>query len=419
MRQTTKKIVVVGLGYVGLPLALAFGEKFDTLGFDISKERIETLKRKKDINIEVSERDFNKSKLINFSSNEKDLLDRNIFIISVPTPIYSNKKLDIRNIVNATKTVTKYIKKNAYVIYESTVYPGFTEDVCLPILKQKGIKYNTDFYIGYSPERINPGDKKHTLKKIVKITSGSNKKATIFIDKLYKEIIEAGTHRVSNIKIAEAAKVIENAQRDVNIAFVNELTKIFDKTNIDTGEVLKAANTKWNFLDFKPGFVGGHCIGVDPYYLNYLAEKNKIETKIILNGRNVNDSMADYTAKKIHKILKANNKNIKNTKILLLGYTFKENCNDYRNTMTESIYEILNKKTKDIHISDPYLSKDIKINGLKFIETKKIKYLDYGLIAILVKHDYFKKLNINNLLNNNIIIYDFHDFLKIKKTYKF
>ena len=419
MRQTTKKIVVVGLGYVGLPLALAFGEKFDTLGFDISKERIETLKRKKDINIEVSERDFNKSKLINFSSNEKDLLDRNIFIISVPTPIYSNKKLDIRNIVNATKTVTKYIKKNAYVIYESTVYPGFTEDVCLPILKQKGIKYNTDFYIGYSPERINPGDKKHTLKKIVKITSGSNKKSTIFIDKLYKEIIEAGTHRVSNIKIAEAAKVIENAQRDVNIAFVNELTKIFDKTNIDTGEVLKAANTKWNFLDFKPGFVGGHCIGVDPYYLNYLAEKNKIETKIILNGRNVNDSMADYTAKKIHKILKANNKNIKNTKILLLGYTFKENCNDYRNTMTKNIYKILKKKTNDIHISDPYLSKDIKINGLKFIETKKIKYLDYGLIAILVKHDYFKNLNINNLLNNNIIIYDFHDFLKIKKTYKF
>ena len=419
MRQTTKKIVVVGLGYVGLPLALAFGEKFDTLGFDISKERIETLKRKKDINIEVSERDFNKSKLINFSSNEKDLLDRNIFIISVPTPIYSNKKLDIRNIVNATKTVTKYIKKNAYVIYESTVYPGFTEDVCLPILKQKGIKYNTDFYIGYSPERINPGDKKHTLKKIVKITSGSNKKSTIFIDKLYKEIIEAGTHRVSNIKIAEAAKVIENAQRDVNIAFVNELTKIFDKTNIDTGEVLKAANTKWNFLDFKPGFVGGHCIGVDPYYLNYLAEKNKIETKIILNGRNVNDSMADYTAKKIHKILKANNKNIKNTKILLLGYTFKENCNDYRNTMTKNIYKILKKKTNDIHISDPYLSKDIKINGLKFIETKKIKYLDYGLIAILVKHDYFKNLKINNLLNNNIIIYDFHDFLKIKKTYKF
>ena len=419
MRQTTKKIVVVGLGYVGLPLALAFGEKFDTLGFDISKERIETLKRKKDINIEVSERDFNKSKLINFSSNEKDLLDRNIFIISVPTPIYSNKKLDIRNIVNATKTVTKYIKKNAYVIYESTVYPGFTEDVCLPILKQKGIKYNTDFYIGYSPERINPGDKKHTLKKIVKITSGSNKKATIFIDKLYKEIIEAGTHSVSNIKIAEAAKVIENAQRDINIAFVNELTKIFDKTNIDTGEVLKAANTKWNFLDFKPGFVGGHCIGVDPYYLNYLAEKNKIETKIILNGRNVNDSMADYTAKKIHKILKANNKNIKNTKILLLGYTFKENCNDYRNTMTKNIYKILKKKTNDIHISDPYLSKDIKINGLKFIETKKIKYLDYGLIAILVKHDYFKNLNINNLLNNNIIIYDFHDFLKIKKTYKF
>ena len=419
MRQTTKKIVVVGLGYVGLPLALAFGEKFDTLGFDISKERIETLKRKKDINIEVSERDFNKSKLINFSSNEKDLLDRNIFIISVPTPVYSNKKLDIRNIVNATKTVSKYIKKNAYVVYESTVYPGFTEDVCLPILKQKGIKYNTDFYIGYSPERINPGDKKHTLKKIVKITSGSNKKATIFIDKLYKEIIEAGTHSVSNIKIAEAAKVIENAQRDVNIAFVNELTKIFDKTNIDTGEVLKAANTKWNFLDFKPGFVGGHCIGVDPYYLNYLAEKNKIETKIILNGRNVNDNMADYTAKKIHKILKANNKNIKNTKILLLGYTFKENCNDYRNTMTKNIYKILKKKTNDIHISDPYLSKDIKINGLKFIETKKIKYLDYGLIAILVKHDYFKNLNINNLLNNNIIIYDFHDFLKIKKTYKF
>ena len=419
MSQTKKKIVVVGLGYVGLPLALAFGEKFDTLGFDISNERIESLKRKKDINIEVSERDFNKSKLINFSSNEKDLLDRNIFIISVPTPVYSNKKLDIRNIVNATKTVSKYIKKNAYVVYESTVYPGFTEDVCLPILKQKGIKYNTDFYIGYSPERINPGDKKHTLKKIVKITSGSNKKSTIFIDKLYKEIIEAGTHRVSNIKIAEAAKVIENAQRDVNIAFVNELTKIFDKTNIDTGEVLKAANTKWNFLDFKPGFVGGHCIGVDPYYLNYLAEKNKIETKIILNGRNVNDSMADYTAKKIHKILKANNKNIKNTKILLLGYTFKENCNDYRNTMTKNIYKILKKKTNDIHISDPYLSKDIKINGLKFIETKKIKYLDYGLIAILVKHDYFKNLNINNLLNNNIIIYDFHDFLKIKKTYKF
>lgn len=418
MNEKKKKVCIIGLGYVGLPLALAFGEKYKTLGFDISKKRIEFLKKKIDYNLEHKKKDFLKSVFLKFSNNVDDINESNTYIITVPTPIFKNKKLDLRYIINATYLVSKNLKKGDFVIFESTVYPGFTEEICIPILNKSELKLNKDYFVGYSPERINPGDKIHTLKEITKITSGSNSFALKNIDRLYSSILNCKTYKAPNIKIAEAAKAIENAQRDVNIAFMNELTKIFNIADIDMGEVLKASKTKWNFLDFQPGFVGGHCIGVDPYYLNYLAEKNKYRTKIILNGRNVNNSMSSYLVKKTIFISKKNNLDFNKSSVLLLGYTFKENCPDFRNTMSTDIYFKLKKVFKYIDIYDPYISREI-IKNKNINVVNKYNLSKYELVIILVKHKEFKKIRNRKKDLNNTIIYDFHNFLKLEHSYKY
>ena len=338
------KIAIIGLGYVGLPLALEFSKKKKVIGFDINKDRIKDLNSGIDKNLDFQKNEIQISKKLNFTYNVEDLKFANCFIITVPTPIDEFKKPDLLPLLSASEMVGKIIKKGDLIIYESTVYPGCVEDECVPILEKfSELRYNIDFFCGYSPERINPGDKKHTLSNIKKITSGSTPEIANFVDNLYKEIITAGTHMAPNIKVAEAAKIIENTQRDLNIALINELSIIFDKLNIDTKEVLDAASTKWNFLPFKPGLVGGHCIGVDPYYLTYKAEKIGYHPKIILAGREINDSMGNYVALKFIEELKKKNIKIKGSKILIMGLTFKENCTDIRNSGIKNVIEKLKK----------------------------------------------------------------------------
>lgn len=418
MNEKKRKVCVIGLGYVGLPLALAFGENIYTIGYDISKKRVLELKKNFDINLEHSKREFKKSTFVNFTSNYRDIKECNYYIITVPTPIFTNKSLDLRHVVQATRLVSKILNTGDTIIYESTVYPGFTEEICIPILNDSNLKLNKGYYVGYSPERINPGDKKHSLKKIIKVTSGSCKRASKDIDELYSIILLGKTYKAPSIKIAEAAKAIENAQRDVNIAFMNELTKIFNLAKIDMGEVLKASRTKWNFIDFKPGFVGGHCIGVDPYYLNYLARKNNYTTKIILNGRNVNNSMSSYILKKTLRIAKENYLAFSKTKVLLLGYTFKENCPDFRNTMSKDIFLKLRRKFKRVEIYDPYVSiKDVENKTINIVNNYKIT--DYNIVIILVKHSQFKKIKFNKSILKKVILYDFHNFLNLNEGYKY
>lgn len=336
------KIAIIGLGYVGLPLAVAFSKKFEVTGFDKNEERIISLKRNIDRTQEFSKKQIKESKL-NFTCDDKKLKDINIFIIAVPTPIYNNKIPDLRNLLAATKTVSRFLKKGDLVIFESTVYPGVTDDICIPILqKNSKLKLNHGFYCAYSPERINPGDKDKKLTNIVKVVSGSNIKTLNFVSSLYSKIIKAGIYKAESIKIAEAAKVIENTQRDLNIAFVNELTTIFSKMSISTYKVLKAASTKWNFLNFYPGLVGGHCIGVDPYYLTYKSIKLKYKPKVILSGRKTNDDMYKFLAKKILNFKIQSKKKI--FSLLILGYTFKEDCNDIRNSQIPKLIEYLKKK---------------------------------------------------------------------------
>ena len=340
----TKKIALIGLGYVGLPLAIEFGKKFKVVGFDISKERIDLLKKNEDPNLEISKKEFSDSAHLNFSHNIDDIKDCNIYIITVPTPIDKHKTPDLTALEKSSKTVGSVLKKGDIVIYESTVYPGATEEFCVPILeKQSGLKFNTDFYCGYSPERINPGDKKHKLIDIKKVTAGSTPEIALEVDELYNEIIVAGTHKAESIKVAEAAKVIENTQRDLNIALINELSIIFKKLNIDTEAVLKAAETKWNFNSFRPGLVGGHCIGVDPYYLTYKSKIAGYEPKIILAGRKLNDNMSTYVTKNILKILTKKKIKIKKAKILIMGLSFKENCSDLRNSKILDVCKLLLK----------------------------------------------------------------------------
>ncbi len=338
------KIAIIGLGYVGLPLAIEFGKKYKTYGYDINQNRINSLKMGMDTTMEFKKDYILSSKKLVFVNKVKDLEECNIFIVTVPTPIFKNNSPDLRNIIDATKKVASVLKKNSIVIFESTVYPGLTDEVCVPILEKiSNLKSNKDFYYGYSPERINPGDKKHQLTSIKKIVSGSNNFSSKKIKKLYESIIKAGTHMAPSIKVAEAAKVIENIQRDINVAFANELFKIFEKLNLNTYDILRAANTKWNFLDFKPGLVGGHCIGVDPYYLLYKCKKIKFKSEIITAGRKVNDEMSFYYANIINKqiIKKFKQKKIK---ILVMGYTFKENCSDTRNTKVIDIIKYFQKK---------------------------------------------------------------------------
>ena len=404
------KLGIIGLGYVGLPLALEFAKNRKVIGFDLNKKRIEELNSGIDKNLESSKEELQNLKQLNFTNNEEDLKYANCFIISVPTPIDELKKPDLQPLLRASEMIGKIIKKGNLIIYESTVYPGCTEEVCVPILEKfSNLKFNRDFFCGYSPERINPGDKKHTISNIKKITSGSTPEILNLIDNLYNEIITAGTHKASSIKVAEAAKVIENTQRDINIALINELSMIFSKLNIDTEEVLDAAGSKWNFLPFKPGLVGGHCIGVDPYYLTYKAESVGHHPKIILAGREINDNMGSHVVSEMIKKMEMKKIDIKNSKILIMGLTFKENCSDIRNSGVKIVFERLKKYTSNIDVYDAWTdSEEIK----KIYDIKPQQTLDknnYDGVIIAVGHKIFKemgKIEILNLCKKNHVIYD-------------
>lgn len=357
--KNSKTVAIIGLGYVGLPLAVEFGKKRPTIGFDINSDRINELKAHKDRTLEVTSADLQQAVHLTYSSEIEALKEAQIYIITVPTPVDKYNNPDLTPIRKATETVATVLKKGDIVIYESTVYPGVTEDICVPILEEKsGLKYNNDFFCGYSPERINPGDKEHTVTKIRKVTSGSTPEIAEEVDQLYASIITAGTFKASSIKVAEAAKVIENVQRDINIAFVNELAKIFNLLNIDTLEVLEAAGTKWNFLPFRPGLVGGHCIGVDPFYIAQKAKEVGYHPEIILAGRRLNDSMGAYVANEFIKLLIRNDVKIKGAEVLILGITFKENCPDIRNSRVIDIINELNSFGLKVDVYDPWASAD-------------------------------------------------------------
>ena len=401
------KIGIIGLGYVGLPLALEFGKKYNTVGFDKSIKRIRELKKNVDITRETSKKEIGSSKKISFSNKIEDLKNCNVYIIAVPTPINKKKEPNLKPLYAASKTVGKLISINDIVIYESTVYPGLTEEYCVPILeKYSGLDYISErnkkngkkgFYCGYSPERVNPGDKSSKVSNIVKVTSGSTREIARKIDRLYSSIISAGTHMTQSIKIAEAAKVIENTQRDLNIALINELSIIFNKMSIDTQQVLKAAETKWNFLPFKPGLVGGHCIGVDPYYLTYKSKQIGYTPEVILSGRKINDQMPKYVVKKVFNIMKKKKIEGKNLKFLICGAAFKEDCSDTRNSKSIEIMEILKKKYSRIDCYDPIVAKPTLFDK-QGIQLKRIPNLNfYDVIIIAVAHNQFIRLGINKI----------------------
>ena len=412
------KISVIGLGYVGLPLSIEFGKKYPVIGYDKNVKRINELKSNYDSNDDIAKKDFKKAKKVFFSYNHNAIKNSNLFIITVPTPIKKNKKPDLKFINEACNIICKYIKKECIIILESTVYPGFTEGYIAPLIEKKtNLKFNKDFFCGYSPERINPNDKIHKLTEIIKITSGSNKKISRFVDTLYKSIIKAGTHKTKNIRIAEAAKVIENSQRDINIAFINELAIIFDKMSININDVLKASNTKWNFLDFKPGLVGGHCIGVDPYYLAYKSKKLGYDPKIISSGRKINDSFSKFIANKAIK----HSKLIFGTqklRVLLMGLTFKENCKDFRNSKSIELYEHLLKSKIKVDCYDPIIRGDEIKKKHKITLLKKLNNNSYNCIILSVAHNNFKKIgykSIEKLLINRGFIFDIKNIFNYNK----
>ncbi len=407
-------IGIIGLGYVGLNLAASLSKKFKTIGFDINKNRINQLKKNVDITGELNEKNLNNLKL-KYTYNINDIKNCKIFIITVPTPIYKNNNPDLRLLKKATVTVAKIMSKKSIVIYESTVYPGLTEEFCIPILsKISGMKLKKDYNVGYSPERINPSDKKHRFENINKIVSSTDKKSLELIHSIYQKVINKKVYKVSSIKIAEAAKIIENAQRDINIAFINELSIIFDKMKLDTYEILNAASTKWNFLNFSPGLVGGHCIGVDPYYLTYAAKNLNYNPEIILSGRKINDNYSTFVAKKIIN----NIKTIKKPRICILGATFKENCKDLRNSKVQAVFKKLKNSQLNIKICDPIADQDelkniYKKNLIKIKDLKK-----YNMIVLLVPHSSILKFlnkNLNKILLKNGCIFDLKN--KLKKSY--
>ena len=408
------KIAIIGLGYVGLPLAIEFSKKYHTFGYDFNQERVDSINRGVDITGEISKKVLSSSNLV-LTSKLEAIKSCNIYIIAVPTPIDAKNQPNLKALLSASTDVGKILCKDDLVIYESTVYPGCTEEKCVPILESvSGLKFNSDFFCGYSPERINPGDKKRTLTKIIKVTSGSNEKTLNKVDSLYKSIIDKGTFPVSSIKVAEAAKIIENCQRDINIAFVNELAMLFNLMKIDTKEVLEAAGTKWNFLPFTPGLVGGHCIGVDPYYLTHKANDLGYKSKIILAGRELNDSMANYVCSRIEKSFFKNNIKIDKAAILLLGITFKENCTDSRNSKLIDIYNILKNKNINVDVHDPLaIQSELNHSNINLLSYKEMNKRQYDCIIVGVSHDEFKVLNIKALLKNSTsIVFD------IKGTYK-
>lgn len=405
-------IAIIGLGYVGLPLAVEFGKKFDVVGFDINEKRIHELERGVDRTLEVESDNLKSASRLRFTNKLEDIKSCNYFIVTVPTPIDKFKRPDLAPVEKATATIGKVLKKGDIVIYESTVYPGCTEEICVPILeKESGLKFNSDFFCGYSPERINPGDKVHTVTKIRKITSGSTPEICEKVDELYRSIISAGTFPVSSIKVAEAAKVIENSQRDVNIAFVNELAKIFNLMNIDTNEVLKAAGTKWNFLNFQPGLVGGHCIGVDPYYLTHKAQEIGYHPEVILSGRRINDSMGFYVANQVVKLMIKKGHTIAGSKILILGITFKENCPDIRNSRVIDIIDELKQFGCTVEVYDPWAdAEEVKheyhLDILPQLKVNQPGIDGYDAIVYAVAHDQFKELDPKQLMNSNTVVYD-------------
>ena len=406
-----EKIGIIGLGYVGLPLAVEFGKIIEVVGFDIDQGRIEELRKGFDRTREVDKTELNEADKLSFSSDLKDLAGVNIFIITVPTPVDEFKKPDLRPVISASITVGKTLKKGDIAIYESTVYPGCTDEVCVPILeKESGLKFNVDFFCGYSPERINPGDKQHRVTNIKKVTSGSTPEIAEKVDQLYRQIITAGTHKASSIKVAEAAKVIENSQRDLNIAFVNELALIFDKVGIDTHEVLEAAGTKWNFLPFKPGLVGGHCIGVDPYYLTYKAEGLGYRPEVILAGRRINDNMPVYIANSVVKLMAKNDLPINKSNILVLGITFKEDCPDIRNSKVADVVKELQTYGALVDVYDPHAdAKEVAHEyGLTLINSLIKKY---HAIVLAVGHKEFKDLDWKKIRDQKTVVYDVKGFL--------
>ncbi len=413
------KIAVIGLGYVGLPLAVEFGKKYSVLGFDVNSKRIDELKKGKDITLEVDNKDLKNSKFLDFTTNIDELSSCNVYIVTVPTPIDENKSPDLGFLESASEMIGKVLKNKNIVIYESTVYPGCTEEVCVPILEKfsklscifedDNENSTTGFYVGYSPERINPGDKLHRITSIKKVTSGSTNLAADFIDSLYDSIIDAGTHKAPSIKVAEAAKVIENTQRDVNIALINELAILFNKLDIDTKQILEAAETKWNFLPFYPGLVGGHCIGVDPYYLTHKAQSVGHNPEIILAGRKLNDNMGGYIVSQLEDAM--NHKNIKifGSKVLIMGLAFKENCPDIRNTRVIDILKRLEEKNVNVDVYDPWIdSQEAKDEyGIEIIESPNLN--TYDGIIIAVAHNQFREKGIETIRSfgkENHIIYD-------------
>lgn len=409
-----EKIGIIGLGYVGLPLAVEFGKILEVVGFDINQARIEELKNGIDRTLETDKEELASAAKLTYSFNLEDLRKVNHYIVTVPTPVDDYKTPDLTPLRKASETVGKVLKRGDVVIYESTVYPGCTEEDCVPVLEKfSGLKYNIDFFCGYSPERINPGDKQHRLPNIKKVTSGSNPEIAERVDQLYKKIIKAGTHKASSIKVAEAAKVIENAQRDINIAFVNELSLIFEKMGIDTHEVLNAAGTKWNFLPYKPGLVGGHCIGVDPYYLTYKAESLGYHPEVILAGRRINDNMGAHIASRVIKLMTQNDLPVNKAKVLVLGITFKENCPDIRNSKVIDVIRELKSYGTDVEVYDPQAdAEEVRHEyGVPLIPTLNKKY---SAIVLAVSHKEFSDIDWSAIKSDKTIVYDVKGFLDPK-----
>ena len=406
----TLKVAVVGLGYVGLPLAVEFGKKFDTIGFDVKKSRLDMLRRGEDTTLETSPEDLKTAKFLKYTDDPQDLSDRDIIIVSVPTPVDQYNRPDLTPLYKSSETVGKILQKGMIVVYESTVYPGCTEEDCVPVLEKfSGLKFNKDFFCGYSPERINPGDKQHTLLNTVKITSGSTPETADIVDALYNSILNNGTHKASSIKVAEAAKVIENSQRDLNIAFVNELAKIFNLIGIDTNDVLEAAGTKWNFMKFKPGLVGGHCIGVDPYYLTHKAQALGYLPEVILAGRRINDGMGKYVASEVVKKMIRKGKRILGARVLQLGITFKENCPDIRNSRAVDVAAELKNFGCEVDILDPWadpeeVKKEYSLKSVKSLQ--KLTKCSYDAVILVVSHREFADMNIEARFGGMAVIYD-------------
>lgn len=409
------RICVIGLGYVGLPLARLFSTKYKTIGFDMNPKRVLALMAGHDATLEVSDELLQSAIRDNgfvCTANINDIKDCNFYVVAVPTPVDDNNNPDLTPLYGASTTVGKVISKGDVVVYESTVYPGVTEEECIPVVeKVSGLKYNEDFFAGYSPERINPGDKLHTVEKIKKVTSGSTPEIARLVNEVYGSVIEAGTHMAPSIKVAEAAKVIENSQRDINIAFVNELSKIFNKLGIDTQDVLEAASTKWNFLPFKPGLVGGHCIGVDPYYLAQCAQRHGYNPEIILAGRRMNDGMGEYVANETIKLMLKKGIQVLGAKILILGFTFKENCPDVRNTKVINIYNALKEYNVKLTIYDPWASPDLVKHEYNVSITDELSGKCFDAAILAVSHDCFKDMDLFMSLKENHVIYDVKAFL--------